>query len=82
MSAIKKNVKLCRNYEANVITTSGAVNKWGLRSGRELASISYLLGLELGTAIDSVSTIPEEILRVNREKLAGQRFEGVSVVEE
>ena len=82
LSAIKKNVKLCRNYDVNIVTTSGAVNKWGLRSGRELASISHLLGLELGTAIDSVSTIPEEILRVNREKLAGRRFEGVSVVEE
>ncbi len=82
LSAIKKNIKLCRNYEVSIVTTSGAVNKWGLRSGRELASISHLFGLDLGAAIDSVSTIPEEILRINREKLAGQRFEGVSVVEE
>ncbi len=82
LSAIKKNIKLCRNYDVKIVTTSGAVNKWGLRSGRELASISHLLGLELGAAIDSVSTIPEEILRINREKLAGRRFEGVSVVEE
>ncbi len=82
LSSMKKNVKLCRNYDVKMITTSGAVSKWGLRSGRELASISHLLGLELGTAIDSVSTIPEEILRVNREKLAGRRFEGVSIVEE
>ena len=82
LSAIKKNIKLCRNYEVNMITTSGAVNKWGMRSGRELASISHLLGLELGTAIDSASTIPGEMLRINREKLAGKRFEGVSVVEE
>ena len=82
LSAIKKNIKLCRNYEVNMITTSGAVNTWGMRSGRELASISHLLGLELGTAIDSASTIPGEMLRINREKLAGKRFEGVSVVEE
>lgn len=82
LSAIKKNIKLCRNYSTNMVTASGAVNKWGLRSGRELASISHLLGLDLGVAIDSVSTVPEEIVRVNREKLAGKRWEGVSVVEE
>ena len=82
LSAIKRNIKLCRNYDVKIITTSGAVNRWGLRSGRELAAISNLLGMDLGIAIDSVSTVPEEILRVNREKLAGTRWEGVSVVEE
>ena len=82
LSAIKKNIKLCRNYGTNIVTTSGAVNKWGLRSGRELASISHLLGMDLGVAIDSVSTVPEEIVRVNREKLSGKRWEGVNVVED
>jgi ribonuclease P/MRP protein subunit RPP1 len=82
LSAIKRNIKLCRNYDVKIITTSGAVNRWGLRSGRELAAISNLLGMDLGTAIDSASTVPEEILRVNREKLAGTRWEGVSIVEE
>lgn len=82
LSAIKRNIKLCRNYDVKIITTSGAVNRWGLRSGRELAAISNLLGMDLGIAIDSVSTVPEEILRTNREKLAGTRWEGVNIVEE
>lgn len=81
LSAMRKNIKLASKYDANVVTTSGAVTKWGMRSGRELASISHLLGLELGKAIDSVSTIPENMIKKNREKLAGKRWQGVNVVE-
>ncbi|MBI2076173.1 MAG: hypothetical protein HYT72_02915 [Candidatus Aenigmarchaeota archaeon] len=81
LSAMKKNIKLAKKYETRIITTSGAVSKWGMRSGRELAAFAYLLGLELGESIATTSTVPEEIVRINREKLAGNRFEGVSVVE-
>jgi RNase P/RNase MRP subunit p30 len=76
-----KNVKLCREYNADIITTSGAVNKYGLRSARELAAVTNLLGLELGKAIESVSSLPEEIIKSNREKLSGKRWEGARVVE-
>ena len=76
-----KNVKLCREYNADVITTSGAVNKYGLRSGRELAAVTNLLGLELGKAIESVSSVPEEIVKINKEKLAGRRWEGARMVD-
>lgn len=81
LSAMKKNVKLAKKYGASIVTTSGAVTKWGMRSGRELASFAYLLGLELGEAITTTSTVPEEMIRINREKLAGNSFEGVSIVE-
>ncbi len=82
LSAIRKNVELCRKYETPVVTASGAVTKWGLRSGRELAAITNLLGFELGKSIDSTSAVPESIVKQNREKLAGKRWEGVSVVGE
>lgn len=82
LSAMKKNIKLCRKYGANMITASGAVTKWGLRSGRELAAISNLLGLELGDAIDSASTIPQNMAIKNREKIAGNRWQGVRVVDD
>lgn len=80
LSAMKKNIKLCRKYGVNVITSSGSVTKWGMRSGRELASITNILGLELGNAIDSVSAVPESIVSKNREKLAGNRWEGVKII--
>lgn len=81
LSAMKKNVKLAKKYGAKIVTTSGGVNKWGLRSPRDLSAFAYLLGLDLGEAISTGSTIPEEIVRINREKLAGKAWEGVSVAE-
>ncbi|MEM7813323.1 MAG: RNase P subunit p30 family protein [Candidatus Aenigmatarchaeota archaeon] len=82
LAAMRKNIMLCRKYDAPIITASGALSKWDMRSGRELASLAYLLGLELGKAIDSVSLMPEQIVRINREKLVGKRWEGVRIVEE
>ncbi len=81
LSLMERNVKLCSKYNARVVTNSGAVTKWGLRGGRELAAVTNLLGMDLGAAIESVSTIPEDIIRTNREKLAGKRWKGVSIVE-
>ncbi len=81
LSGMKKNITLAKKYGTRIITASGAVNKWGMRSGRELSSFAYLLGADIGEAIGTTSTVPEEIIKINREKLAGSRFEGVSVVE-
>jgi len=81
LSSMAKNIKLCREYNTDVITTSGAVNKYGLRSPRELAAVTNLLGLELGKSIESVSSLPEEIIKVNREKLEGKRWEGARMVD-
>jgi len=81
LSSMAKNVKLCREYNADIITTSGAVNKYGLRSARELAAMTNLLGLELGESIGSVSSLPGEIIKINKEKLAGRRWEGASMVD-
>lgn len=82
LSAMRENIRLCKNYGTNIIMTSGALSKWDMRSGRELAAIAYVLGLDLGEAIATVSTTPEQMVKTNREKLADQRWEGVSVVEE
>jgi ribonuclease P/MRP protein subunit RPP1 len=82
LSSMRKNIDLCRKYEVKIVTSSSAVTKWGLRSGRELAAITHLLGLEISKAIDTTSTIPESIVTRNREKLAGKRYEGVRVVDE
>ncbi len=80
LSAMRKNAMLCRKYGAKAVSVSSAVTKWGMRSGRELAAVAYLLGMELGSAIATASDMPQEIVRINREKLAGNRWEGVSVV--
>ncbi len=79
ISSLRENIRLCKKYGARIVTTSGARSKWGLRSGRELAAIVNVLGLELGESIATVSTIPEAIVKGNREKLADKKWEGVSI---
>jgi ribonuclease P/MRP protein subunit RPP1 len=79
LSSMKKNIKLCIKYDVPVITCSGAVTKWGMRSGREMASIAYLLGMELGKAINTTSSTPESFVQKNREKLAGKQWAGIEV---
>ena len=53
-----------------------------MRSGRELASIAHLLGLELGDAINAASVVPEELVNTNRDKISGKKTEGVTIVSE
>jgi ribonuclease P/MRP protein subunit RPP1 len=80
LSALRKNIMLCRQYEAPIITTSGAMTKWDLRAGRDLAALPALLGLELGKAIETISSKPEEIIKRNREKLVDRAWERVRMV--
>jgi ribonuclease P/MRP protein subunit RPP1 len=82
LNQIMKNIMLCKKYQTPVIITSGAQNKWGMRSGRELASLAHILGMELGQAMAAVSTTPEEIIKNNRKKLQGKKIEGVEEVDE
>jgi ribonuclease P/MRP protein subunit RPP1 len=82
LSAMRENIRICKSYGANIITTSGSLSKWDMRSGRELAAIANILGMDLGEAIGTVSTVPEQKVKTNREKLLDKRWEGVSVVEE
>src|SRR3989338_4774005 len=77
LASMRTNVMLCSKYNATAIATSGAVNKWGMRSGRELASMLNMLGMDLGASIDALSEAPFRMIKENREKLSGKRWEGV-----
>jgi len=68
---MRRNVMLCKEYDAKIITCSGSVSKWNLRSGRDMCSLAGALGMETGKAIDTCSSVPEEIVRRNRGKLNG-----------
>ncbi|MFH0948976.1 MAG: RNase P subunit p30 family protein [Candidatus Aenigmatarchaeota archaeon] len=81
LAFMRTNIKVCQKYDTMVLTTSGAVSKWGLRAGRELAAITHILGMELTEAIDTISAIPEQMTNKNRERLAGKRWEGAKIDE-
>lgn len=80
LSAVRKNIDLCKRFNTPLLTSSSAVSRWGLRSGREMASLTHVLGLDLSKAIDTVSVIPESMVSRNREKLQNKRWEGARVL--
>lgn len=53
-----------------LIVSSGASGVLGLRGPRELASLLQVLGVDLERALDSVSKIPEKLLKENLLKLS------------
>ncbi|MEM7826878.1 MAG: RNase P subunit p30 family protein [Candidatus Aenigmatarchaeota archaeon] len=81
LSYLRRNISLCKEYNAKIITVSGAKSKWEMRAPRELASLSHLLGLDINSAVASLSIIPENIIKINREKLSGKRIGDVKIVE-
>ena len=79
---IAKNIKLCNSYKTPMVTCSGAQSIWGMRGARELVSIANVLGLELGRAFASVTSVPQQIVENNKKILKGERItKGVEEVE-
>ncbi|MBI4019374.1 MAG: hypothetical protein HY364_03905 [Candidatus Aenigmarchaeota archaeon] len=81
LEGIRRNVLLCRKFGAPMVAFSGAVTKWGMRAGRELAAVAAIAGMELPDAIASVSVIPQQIVANNRERLSGKKWQGVVIHE-
>ena len=75
---ISKNVRLCNHFRTPIVVCSGAQGVWGMRSPRELVSIANVLGLDLGKAFASVTSIPQLIVEENKKTLEGRKItEGV-----
>lgn len=68
LSKMRRNIMLCKKFNVPIVITSGATNLWEMRSGKELASIGNLLGLELEESIAAVETTPIAILERNRKR--------------
>jgi len=62
MSRISFFLKICNKYRADFILTSGATNKFFMKSPPELVAIGEALGLSHDQAVKSISIIPEYIL--------------------
>jgi ribonuclease P/MRP protein subunit RPP1 len=81
MHRIKNNVKLCKKYKAPVIISSGAVTHWQLKDPKILISMGCLLGLELKEAKKAISEIPENIIKMIKERQSEKWIRpGVKVV--
>jgi RNase P/RNase MRP subunit p30 len=66
---LKESVRLCMNTQAPFIVNSGAKNIWELRAGRELTSLSCVLGAGAYPSLASNSELPERLIMNNRSKI-------------
>ncbi|NIO45160.1 MAG: hypothetical protein GTN36_06460 [Candidatus Aenigmarchaeota archaeon] len=82
LNHIAKNIKLCNHFRTPMIICSGAQSVWEMRNPRDLISIANVLGMEIGKAFLSMSSVPLDIIRENQKTLEGKRItEGVEIVE-
>lgn len=72
--------RVFKKSNAPVIITSGAKDVFGLRKGRDLASLLSIFDYGLEKSLEAISALPESLVRENRKKLK-QPVIGVEVLE-
>ena len=63
LARMAQNVSICRDCGCDVIITSGAKDKFGLRSPRDLMAFGVVLGMKPDEALKAVSENPAKVLR-------------------
>jgi len=63
-----QNIKLAKKFGAPVIACSGSLSHWDICDPQCLVSFVSLLGLELNEAKNTVSTVPENIIKQIKER--------------
>ncbi len=66
-----QEIELAEKHRVNVVISSGAASPLGLRAPRDLASLATAFGLPKESSLDSVSKIPLNMVRRNRDRLSG-----------
>ena len=82
LNHISRNLMLCNHFRTPIVICSCAQSIWGMRNPREFVSTLSALGLDIGKAFASVTSIPQAIVEGNKKTLEGEKItEGVEVVE-
>ena len=68
LGRMRQNVMLARKYNTPMIITSGARDKWDLRSPRELMAIGRMLGMTESEARSAVEEIPLKIIQKSEDR--------------
>ncbi|MBI2543158.1 MAG: PHP domain-containing protein [Candidatus Aenigmarchaeota archaeon] len=68
MKNIAQSIKLAKKYHAPVILCSGAISHFELRDPMILTSMANQLGMELNEAENSISKVPERIIKQSEER--------------
>ena len=82
LNHISQNIMLCNRFKTPMIISSGAESVWDMRTPRDLISVANVLGMDIGKAFLSMSSVPLEIINGNKKTLEGTKItDGVEVVE-
>jgi ribonuclease P/MRP protein subunit RPP1 len=83
ISSLRREVAIAKSFKVPLVVSSGVGEERFMRVPRDMASISYLFGLNEVEALEAVSTNPVAIVKRNREKL-GSSFvaPGISIIKE
>jgi RNase P/RNase MRP subunit p30 len=83
LSSLRREVAIALEFHVPLIVSSGVSEEPLMRLPRDLASLTYLFGLDEAQSLDSVSANPAAIILRNREKLSSKFIApGISVVKE
>lgn len=63
LARMKQNMKLCKKYNAPVILSSGAHDKWEMVSAYDLIGFGQVLGLRKGEAKRTLNKVQKEFLK-------------------
>jgi len=78
---ISENVKLCKKFHVPVVICSGAISHLQMKDPKVLISMGTLLGLELKEAKKSMSEVPENIIKMSKERQSNKWIRpGVKVI--
>jgi len=76
-----KNLMLCNHFRTPIVICSCAQSIWGMRSPREFVALLNSLGLDIGKAFASATSIPQTIVEQNKKTLEGTKIsEGVEEI--
>lgn len=83
LMCLRREAAVAREFKVPIVVSSGVGEQRFMRFPRDMASLTYLFGMDEASALDAVSTNPETIIKRNREKLSS-RFvaPGISILKE
>jgi len=70
ISCLRREVALAKKFDVPVVLSSGAFDRYLLRSPQDYASLGYLFNLANHTAVGAMSDTPQGIVEKNRRKLS------------
>ena len=68
LSNIGRNIKLAKKYHAPIVICSGAISHWEMKSPEVMISMACQLGLELKEAKEAITKVPENIIKIIKER--------------